>query len=361
MLVGAVLALPVLLLPLLPDGADELTPVGPGAASGTAAPVAAGLPAEVLDAASRGGPPPAPAPGPDEIVIAPPETFDAPPEPTAPPPAVLRAASVAPGPGVWAVMIGIDDYPGTRYDLRSAVADALDVDAALARYGVPGDHRLLLTNRQVSAATVGAALDWLVARAGPGSTAVFFYAGHVRKLERTTEAIVGADGNLFTDAEMAWRLGGLQANRTWIAIAACYAGGFTEALAPGRVLTAAAGANSLAYENGSYGRSYLVEYMVRRAMLQGRADRSVEAAFAWAAAELRRDHPNRVPVQDDRADGEVTLGRPQGPPQPAPPPPRQGPTRESPPPPPPEPGSGDGGRQQSCAVKLGTLVTCGQP
>ncbi|MCA1847250.1 MAG: hypothetical protein LC792_29485, partial [Actinobacteria bacterium] len=46
----------------------------------------------------------------------------------------------APGPkdgGVWAVVVGIDDYPGTDADLRAAVADARDVDNALAAYGVP--------------------------------------------------------------------------------------------------------------------------------------------------------------------------------------------------------------------------------
>src|SRR5207249_2815374 len=37
--------------------------------------------------------------------------------------------------GVWAVVVGIDDYPGTDADLKAAVADARDVDSALAAYG----------------------------------------------------------------------------------------------------------------------------------------------------------------------------------------------------------------------------------
>jgi len=55
-------------------------------------------------------------------------------------------------------------------------------------------------------------------------------------------------------------------------MAACYGGGFTELMAPGRILTAAADANSLAYENESFGRSYLDEYLIHQALLESRKD-----------------------------------------------------------------------------------------
>lgn len=293
----------------------------------------------------------------DEVAIAPPPVvFDAPAGPPVPPPAVLSTAVASTGPtgGVWSVVIGIDDYPGSRADLRSAAADARDVDAALDRYGVPPDQRLLLLDRQADAATIARALDWLVARAGPEATAVVFYAGHVRELSRTTEAIVAADGGLVTDADVAAHLAPLRAARTWLAFASCYGGGFDEALAPGRILTAAAGGDALAYESGTYGRSYLVEYMVRRAMLQGRADASVEAAFAWAAAELARDHPRRVPVQFDHADGDVRLGpggAPPGQAPPAPPPAAPPPDKRPSSPPTTEP-------ERGCGFTVGSLVRC---
>jgi hypothetical protein len=108
----------------------------------------------------------------------------------------------------------------------------------------------------------------------------------------------------------------------WIGIAACYGGGFDDALAPGRVLTAAAGKNDLAYENSALGHSYLVEYMVRRAMLQGKAAGSVQEAFAWARAQIAHDYPNRQPVEIDRSRGPMILGRSVTPaPQPSPQPP----------------------------------------
>lgn len=249
----------------------------------------------------------------DVAIAPPPETFDGPAAPTTPPPRALRAPRQGAqlSGGTWSVVIGINDYPGASHDLRSAVADASDVAAALARLGVPADHVLYLEDRQASASAIRSSIDWLTARAGPDAVATVFYAGHIRNLGGGRQAIVGADGNLVTDLDLADRLAGLQARRAWIALAACYSGGFTEVLAPGRILTAAAGANELAYENESFGRSYLVEYMVRRALLQGAADASVEAAFTWARQELERDFPNRVPVQYDQHEGSLDL-RPPG-------------------------------------------------
>lgn len=227
-----------------------------------------------------------------------------------PPPAQLRARAPGKQSGTWAVVIGINDYPGTAHDLRSAVPDAEDVNRALSVLGVPAANRLVITDGQATARVISAAADWLVARAGPDAVALFVFAGHVKKLSGTTEAMVGADGRTVTDAELARRLAGLQARRVWVAMAACFGGGFTEVLRPGVVLTGAAGANDRAFENSALNRSYMVEYMVRQALVEGRASESVQAAFEYARAALARDFPNRVPVQIDRATGPIDLRQP---------------------------------------------------
>jgi hypothetical protein len=229
-------------------------------------------------------------------------------------------AAYASGPkegGVWAVVVGIDDYPGTDADLKAAVADARDVDSALAAYGVPANHRLLLLDTQATGDNIRAGLTWLTGRAAADSTAVFFYSGHVRKVagdpahdgKYVDEAIVGSDGDNVYSGQVAAILRNLEARSAWLGIAACYGGGFDDALAPGRVLTAAAGENDVAYENSSLGHSYMVEYMVRRAMLQGKAAGSVQEAFAWARAQIAHDYPNRQPIIIDRSRGPVVLGR----------------------------------------------------
>ncbi len=267
------------------------------------------------------------------------ERFEAPPtdpvvlaEPSSPPPRPSSRAAAS-GRGVWAVVVGVDDYPGSN-DLQSAVNDANDVDAALGLYQVPGTQRLLLRNGSARSGDILAAVDWLVANAGPEATAVFFYAGHVRQVSRGVEGIVASDGRVVTDATLASRLRNLAARQTWITIAGCFGGGFTEVLAPSRILVAAAPAGVYAYENEGFGRSYLVEYMVRRAMLAGYAPGSVQEAYAWAYNQLQRDYPNRMPVAYDQSGSPIRLG-PSGPPNPAPPPPAQPgqPQPTSPPPP----------------------------
>lgn len=176
----------------------------------------------------------APSPAGDTAIAPPPAHFDGPPAPSAPLPDELRQfldGERRPGGGVWAVVIGIDDYPGGRSDLRSAVNDADDVDdvdRALARFGVPSDRRVVLRDRYASAEALGIAADWLVANANADATAVFFYAGHAHRRSATRHAIVGADGTPVTDLDLRDRLQGLRAAQTWIGIAACAGGGFDE-------------------------------------------------------------------------------------------------------------------------------------
>jgi metacaspase-1 len=241
-----------------------------------------------------------------EAVIAPPPADLAGPVASAAAPAQLSAPA-EPGSGVWAVIIGIDDYPGTSWDLSHAVDDANAVDEALDQLGVGADRRLVLRDGQADRETVLAAASWLVERAGPDATAVFFYAGHVRHLGGDTQAFVTADGGLIPDHEMAVRLGGLSARNTWFLLATCYAGGFTELLGPGRILTGAADGSSLAYENHELGGSYLVHYLIREGLLEGRAEATVQDAFDYADRAIARDFPNRRPVQFDQAAGPVHL------------------------------------------------------
>lgn len=278
-------------------------------------------------------------PAPTDVVIAPPpEQMEGDTNLQPPPPLLQSKGSPAAG-GTWALVIGVNDYPGTAYDLRSAVNDADDVDRALGVLGVPPERRLVLRDGQATRRTMLSSIDWLAAHAGSDAVAVLFFAGHVRKLDGDTEAMVGADGASVTDAELARRLQRMDARRMWIGMAACYGGGFTEALAPGRVLTGAAGANERAYENSGFGRSYMVEYMIRQGILEGRAPDSVQSAFAYARDQLSRDFPDRLPVQIDKGSGPLDLRPPGAPPVESQP----RPTTTTTAPPPQQPPSGGGG------------------
>jgi hypothetical protein len=256
----------------------------------------------------------APALAAGKAIAPPPEVFTgAAPVAVAPPPRLQTAPAATAGAveaGTWAVVIGINDYPGTDHDLNYADNDANDAAQALAQQGVTSERVLNLRDGQVSAGVIKSAVNWLNSHAGPDAVAVFFYAGHVKK-QGSSEAIVTSDGSSVADYELASWLRPLAARRAWITIAACYGGGFTEVLAPGRVLTAAAGANDVAYESSAFGRSYLGEYMIRRAMVERAADDTVQSAFAWAHDRLSSEYPEREPVQFDSGDGRLDL-RPPG-------------------------------------------------
>ena len=209
---------------------------------------------------------------------------------------------------VFALVIGINDYPGTRYDLHAAVADADDMAAALLHYGVPAANIDLLTDGNADAASIVRGIRWLTSTAGPDSTVVLSYSGHARKLGSTTEAIVSSDGVPIADWYLARQLAPLQARDTWIVMASCYGAGFDELLAPGRILTAAADANGIAYESPQFGRSFLDEYLVRRGLLLGQAGGpTVQQAFQWAQGMLQRDAPDRTLTQLDDANEPISL------------------------------------------------------
>jgi Caspase domain len=243
-----------------------------------------------------------------EVAITPPEVLDGVvASPTAPAPTYVPGAASTDG-EVFALLIGIDDYPGQRSDLRSAVADIDTIDAALAGFGVPSGNRVALRDGQATSSEVRAAVRSLVLQGGPGATYVFGYAGHVRKLDRDTEALVLADGALLRDSELAALVAPAATQRMWFLLATCYAAGFIEVLGPGRVLTAAAGANELAWEDPTLNASYLVHYLVREGWLEGKAGDSVQQAFAYADAALARHRPNRRPEQIDRVGAPLVLG-----------------------------------------------------
>lgn len=269
--------------------------------------VPAASPSPPTDAVAPPPPPPAPAgadlgagaiTGDGAVVV-----------PTAAAPMAVEAPALEPdGERVWAVIVGIDDYPGTSHDLRSATADAADLATALAGFGVPRDHVITLFDHQAGTAELLGAVDWLVANAGPEDTAVFLFAGHVRDLGYGTEAMVTADSGWITDWFLAEAFEDLRARDAWFVVAGCYGGGFDELLGPGRVLTAAAAPGQLAFESDAYGRSYFAEFVLRRALVEGAAGfPTVQAAVGWGAAQLAEHHPDRQLWHHDAAGHTIWL------------------------------------------------------
>jgi hypothetical protein len=276
---------------------------GIGRLSSPALPVAERAPLPI----QRLQPTPPPAP-PAEVAITPPDVLVGEPATPAAPSPTFRPSRVPADGEVFALLIGIDDYPGSAYDLRSAVADVDTIDAALAGFDVPAGNRVVLRDGQATRPAVVAAVRSLVRQGGPGATYVLAYAGHALHLDADTQAMLLADGEQLTDRALAELLAPATTQRMWLVFATCFAGGFTELVGPGRVLTGAAPADEQAWEDPALNASYLVHYLVREGWLLGKAGDSVQEAFTYADAALDRDHPDRRPVQLDEVGGRLLLG-----------------------------------------------------
>ena len=87
--------------------------------------------------------------------------------------AVAAPASAA---ELYGLVVGIDDYVGEGNDLDGAANDAQDVSQSLTRAGAKEVIRLV--NAEASKERIFAAWEDLTAKAQPGDTIVFTYAGH---------------------------------------------------------------------------------------------------------------------------------------------------------------------------------------
>ncbi|MDQ4006446.1 MAG: caspase family protein [Actinomycetota bacterium] len=220
--------------------------------------------------------------------------------------------------GRVALVIGIDRYRDAP-DLTAAVADARLLADALVRLGFD-EVRLLLDRRATRTAILRSVRH--LARASDGEQpAVLFYAGHVRRTggdpdgdgEELDEALLAADGRPVYDGELARALRPAS-GPLWLAYAGCYAGGFSDAARAGRVSTYAAPEHRLAYESPQLGQSFMVEFMVARALI-GEGLLQVEEMYRYASNHMvGRDRRFR-PVQDDRVPGSLVLGEPAPPPE----------------------------------------------
>jgi hypothetical protein len=265
--------------------AEQLEPV----AVLTPAPVVAS--AQVADHASV--PPPPPVPGAPA---------------NADPPAAIEAV-----PGRVAVVIGIDRY-GSAPDLTAAVDDARTMEEALRHVGFE-EVRVLLDARATRAAILRS-IRWLAASSTRAEPAALFYAGHVRRTagradgdgEVLDEAMLAADGELVLDGEVADALRPAQ-GPLWLSYAACYAAGFDDASGPGRISTYASAEDRLAYESPDLDGSFMVEFMVRRALF-GAGLLGVEEMHRYASNQMEGRYRRFRPLLDDRFRGPFLLGQP---------------------------------------------------
>jgi metacaspase-1 len=93
-----------------------------------------------------------------------------------------------------ALLVGINDYPGTQNDLSGCVNDITNVYDILVKYfGFASADITLLSNKRATKTAILDALKSLIARGQEGDTLVFQYSGHGSQV-RDTEGDELSDG-----------------------------------------------------------------------------------------------------------------------------------------------------------------------
>ena len=84
----------------------------------------------------------------------------------------------------YALLVGIDDYPGTDSDLNSPVADARIMrDVLIDEYGYDPDNVVMLIDEEANREHIINAFVRHLGQVGPQGTALFYYSGHGMQME----------------------------------------------------------------------------------------------------------------------------------------------------------------------------------
>lgn len=135
---------------------------------------------------------------------------------------------------VFAVMVGISDYPGQGNDLPLTAEDARKLRDALARQGALAPESVTLIDAQATRAALQQSFARVAAAAGPDDLFLFFYSGHgnqVRGRVNATEpdgkdeTIEMVDGAV-TDDELTQMFAQVRSQTALLILDSCFSGGF---------------------------------------------------------------------------------------------------------------------------------------
>lgn len=135
---------------------------------------------------------------------------------------------------VFAVMVGISDYPGGGNDLPLTAEDARKMRDALQRQGALAPESVTLIDGQATRAALQQAIARVAAAAGPNDLFLFFYSGHGNQVrgrvdatepDGKNETIEMVDGAV-TDDELAQMFTQVRAQTALLVLDSCFSGGF---------------------------------------------------------------------------------------------------------------------------------------
>jgi hypothetical protein len=135
---------------------------------------------------------------------------------------------------VFAVMVGISDYPGAENDLPFTAEDARKLRQTLTADGVLADQSVVLVDAQATRASLRSAFARVAAAAGPGDLFLFFFSGHGGQVpapvsavepDGKSETIELYDGAV-TDTELGQMFAQVHSHMALLVLDSCFSGGF---------------------------------------------------------------------------------------------------------------------------------------
>jgi len=213
----------------------------------------------------------------------------------------------------YAIVIGIEDYPGTANDLQYAVDDAEDMRKVLVdNYGFQTDHIKFIKNTAATKTAIFDAIEEVENTVGAEDEVVFFFSGHGAKgrvddgdFNKTDQSIV-VNNDTQTDFEYIWDgelvqwFDSFPIKRLVFIFDSCLSGGMSVLDGSGRVVNMACSANGLSYESADWGGGHgqFTYYFVEQGMNNRYADVKPEdqqvtdeEAFDYAKANCQFQTP----------------------------------------------------------------------
>jgi hypothetical protein len=215
----------------------------------------------------------------------------------------------------YAIVIGINDYPGTGSDLQYTVADAHEMSYVLTHiYGFSASNVFELTNAAATKNAIHEAINTIKGVAKSGDEVVFYFSGHGAKgkaddgdKNNVDQAIVVQEvvqGTLqfafIWDGELVQWFSDFTAKRIVFVFDSCLAGGMSVLKAPERVICMASTINSMSLEGDAWGGGHgqFTYYFAEEGMEMAKADVrpndnqvTVEEAFDYAKANCKSQTP----------------------------------------------------------------------
>jgi len=213
----------------------------------------------------------------------------------------------------YAIVIGINDYPGNGSDLQYTVADADEMTNVLVDT-YKFDNVIELTDAAATRTAIYKAINDVKTSAKLGDEVVFFFSGHGAKgkaddgdKNNVDQSIVVQEvvqGTLqfafIWDGELVQWFSGFQTSRIIFVFDSCLAGGMAVLKAPGRVVCMASTINSMSLEGAAWGGGHgqFTYYFAEEGMWNAKADVrpkdnqvTVEEAFDYAKANCKSQTP----------------------------------------------------------------------